>query len=232
MPSKKSAHVIVMSKQELARLARPPGPLMSPLSADELEARNAEQREQMKKLLDGKGSKARREMKNTEHRAQRRLYQTEIPNAETRHPDLARWLRAVYAIPVYNANYSDPAQKKRAMINAKRMKDEGQKAGSPDNHVPVPRIISMPDDYRLITYGSLYLELKAESYPNDAQRERFPELAACGNAVVTVREPDEAKLAEKAILTIVRYLQGRSDFHAFGHPIFTYIDSTTSPKGE
>lgn len=224
---KKSVHQVTMSRRELAEAqarGSRSGALMEPLSAAQLEAKNAREREEMGRLVRGeKSGKARREMKNVEHKAQRRLYEEEIPNAMTRYPELARALEAVYAIPVYNANYADPSQAKRAMINAARMKAEGQKAGSPDNHIPVPVYNGF------LAYGSLYLELKAKSYPNDAQRERFPLLASVGNAVVTLRIDDEILLAQSAIAVIVAYLLGTRSFHAPGHPSHTYVHNTVHP---
>jgi hypothetical protein len=208
-----------MSRQEFARAARPPGALAAPLTAEQLEAKLAREKEDMRRLIAGEGPKARREKKDLEHQAQRRLYETEIPAAQTRQPHMASKLGAVYAIPVFNANLSGA---KAAIIGA-RFKAEGQKAGSPDNHVPVPMLIGGT------VYGSLYLELKAESYPNAAQRERFPQLALCGNAVVTIREAEPKELAEQALWTIVRYLMGKADFHTFGHPSHTYVHNTEHP---
>jgi hypothetical protein len=217
--ARKPVHQITMSRQELAALSRPRGALAAPLSAAQLEEKLAREREEMRRLIAGEGPKAKRERKDLEHSAQRRLYETLLPSAESRYPEHAHMLRAVYAIPVFNANLSGA---KAAIIGA-RFKAEGQKAGSPDNHVPVPMLIGG------VVYGSLYLELKAESYPNAAQRERFPQLAACGNAVVTIREAEPKELAEQALWTIVRYLMGKADFHTFGHPSHTYVHNTVHP---
>lgn len=221
--ARKPVHQITMSRQELAALSRPRGALAAPLSAAQLEEKLAREREDMRRLIAGEGPKARREMKNTEHKAQKRLYQELLPAAESRYPPLEHKLRAVYAIPVYNANYADEEMAKRAVINASRMKAEGQKAGSPDNHVPVPMLING------VVYGSLFLELKAESYPNEAQRARFPQLALCGNAVVTIKDPDPVTLADKALSAIVSYLLGGGGFHLHGHPSHTYVHNTIHP---
>jgi hypothetical protein len=228
--AKTPVHQITMSRSELARAKAAgsrSGPLAKgPLTDEQIAARHAKEMEQVRRIASGEGGKARREMKNIEHRAQRKLYQELIPAAETRYPELAHLLRAVYTIPVYNANSADPDQRTRNKINAARMKAEGQKAGSPDNHVPVPRAIGA------FRYGSLFLELKAETYPNDAQRDRFPQLAACGNAVVTLRSKDEHTLAANALDIIVFYLQGRPDFYVMGHPRFTYVHNSTLSLAE
>lgn len=223
---KKSVHEVRMTRTELARATRP-GPLLSPLSAEELEAKTAKDREEMRRIVAGTAPKPRRASADLEHRAQRRLFEVEIPDAMTRWPEYERELSAVYAIPVFNASTKGPKAK---MVGA-RMKAEGQKAGSPDVHVPVPKIVNVPGVGSYV-YGSLYLELKAEHYPNDAQRERFPLLAYCRNAVVTVREPDEIELAGKAITTIVRYLRGRADFYEFGHNRFTYVHNSDRPLSD
>jgi len=199
---------------------------MSPLSAEQLEAHLAKQRAEMQNIVSGKGPKSRREMANVEHRAQKKLYQDLIPTAITRFPDLSTFLGAVYAIPVFNANYGDEALQRKAQITGARLKAEGMKAGSPDNHVPVPKYIAGR------VYGSLYLELKAKSYPNDAQKARFPLLAACGNAIVTIRNESETQLAETALETILDYLKGHMDFHQYGHPNYTFIHNTTLPLAE
>jgi hypothetical protein len=217
--ARKPVHQITMSRQELARISRPPGALAAPLSAAELEAKLAREREEMRRLIAGEGPKAKRERKDLEHSAQRRLYETLLPSAESRYPEHAHMLRAVYAIPVFNANLSGA---KAAIIGA-RFKAEGQKAGSPDNHVPVPMLING------VVYGSLFLELKAESYPNAAQRERFPQLARCGNAVVTIRDADPIMLSDKALSAIVTYLLGGGGFHLHGHPSHTYVHNTEHP---
>ena len=224
-----------MTRRELAEATRQ-GPLAKIPTPDELKARIAKQNADLRALIErgtvgggeSKPKKARREMKNTEHRAQRMLYEELIPAAQTRYPPIARQLSAVYAIPNFNLNYGDKQKQKLAAIQGARYKAEGMKAGSPDNHVPVPMVIEVPGVGSYV-YGSLFLELKAENYPNDAQRERFPLLASCKNAVVTIKEPDEYMLAHKALSCIVTYLLGGGGFWWHGHPSHTYVHNSEFP---
>ena len=222
--SRKSVHQIAMSRQELAAATRK-GALATPMSAAELEAHTARQKAEMARIVAGNAPKARREMKKVEQEAQQRLYQTEIPAAQTRYPQLAWKLDLVYAVPNFNVNYADPKMQRMAQIQGSRLKLEGMRRGMPDNHVP----IWSPD----LGHASLYLELKASSYPSEEQRQIFPKLARVHNAVVTVRYPDDPiELARRAIETIVRYLLGYSSFKEYGHPSFTYVHNTPTPLAE
>lgn len=222
--SRKSVHQITMSRREIAAATRQ-GALAAPMSAAELEAHTERQRAEMAKIVAGKGSKARREMKHVEQEAQHRLYQTEIPAAQTRYPSIAWKLDLVYAIPNFNVNYADPKMQRMAQIQGSRLKREGMRRGMPDNHVPC----WSPE----LGYASLYVELKAHSYPSEEQRAVFPKLARAHNAVVTVRYPDDPiELARRAIETIVRYLLGVPSFSEYGHPSFTYVHNTTLPLAE
>lgn len=226
--SRKSVHQITMSRQELARAsaaASRRGALAVPMSAAELEAHTERQKAEMAQIVAGKGPKSRREMKKDEQSAQQRLYQEEIPEAQTRYPQLAWKLGLLYAIPNYNVHYKDKELEHMARGQSMRFYREGMRGGMPDNHMPV----WSPD----LGHASLYLELKSKSYPSEKQREIFPQLARAHNAVVTIHCPDDPRsLARRAIETICMYLLGNPHFASWGHPSFTYVHNTPLPLAE
>lgn len=79
--------------------------------------------------------------------------------------------------------YAIPNGGKRNPVTARRLKDEGVKAGVPDLCLACHG-----------TFGhALYLEVKTKhSYPKAAQREWIEKLQRAGNGVVIVRSLDEA----------------------------------------
>ncbi len=147
-----------------------------------------------------------------EHDAQVRLF--ELLDGETVPLVISAYRSIIHAVPQY-VGVSVPL--------AKRYKAEGQRAGMPDVHVPVPSMASAWSKRYASPIASLYVELKVGAYPSEDQRRVFRMLANAGNAVIVVKNPDVETLAGNAFNAIVRYLDGRSDFIEHAHPKFIYL---------
>lgn len=165
-----------------------------------------------------------------EHEAQTLLFQDRIPKLATwfvevygpNGPclDWRRKLDAIYAIPNFNAMTKGP----KAKIIAKRFKDEGQKPGSPDIHLP----FGYHGGHGHYSGGhgpfsSCYIELKYEGYPSAEQKERMRNLSFIGNACLVVRVKDVEKLADAAVAVIRDYLRSFDTFIDHAHPKHRYL---------
>jgi hypothetical protein len=104
---------------------------------------------------------------------------------------LFRWISyAQNYLPELKLLYHIPNGGYRCASEAKRFKAAGVKAGMPDLHLPVARIVNGK------RYNSLYIEMKVgKNTLTKSQKEVIPKLKEAGNAVVVCYGSEEAQKA-------------------------------------
>jgi ADP-heptose:LPS heptosyltransferase len=104
---------------------------------------------------------------------------------------LFRWISyAQNFLPELQLLYHIPNGGYRSTTEAKRFKAAGVKAGIPDLHLPVARVVNGK------RYNSLYIELKVgKNTPSKQQKEVISKLKEAGNAVVVCYGSEQAQQA-------------------------------------